>query len=201
MKTKTNVKKVAAVAVVGVALVAASIGLGAVAFPVENQVIVENKTIEYVDRNHTNTIQINATEEQLAQAFAEGEASVELPVFDDSLEVALCDRMMFDDMDECKEEVLAEDKAMKMALDLDTKELFDMLEDKGIVEDEDEVEIITVYDDFEDIEILKSSFDNDKYKFAYELKIEDLEEEDKMKVLVTVLVEDGEVELLKVEKQ
>ena len=68
-------------------------------------------------------------------------------------------------------------------------------------DDEDDVEVIRVYEDFEDVEIVKSDFDEEEYKFKLLYKIEDLEEEEKFKALVTVKLEDGEFEILKVAKQ
>lgn len=124
------------------------------------------------------------------------EVEVVKTVTDTELVQATCDRLLFDDLAECQSEVKAEDKALKMALSIvEDNDFFDMLEDENIVEDEDEVNVIKVYSDFEDITVIKSDFDDDKYRFEFEVKIEDTDADEKKKVLVNVLVEDGEVEL------
>lgn len=123
--------------------------------------------------------------------------TVEKVVEDESFVQLLCDRMVYDDIAECKEEVKAEDYALKLALYTleDERLVFDMLEDEGIVADEDEVSIVKVYSDFEDIEIVESNFEKEEYEFAIKMKIKDDEADEKKYVIFNVEVSDGEVEV------
>ena len=185
--------KIAAIAA-GVGIVVGTI-VGALAFPVD-KVVFQDKIVEVP------VIQEKIVEKEVPVPF---NVTVEKLVEVDNGDMAfvldrLEDKNIIDDAEEIVAELKAEDAAMKLALDFDEAELFDMLEDKNIVEDEDEVEIIKVYDDFEDVEILRSDFDDELYKFKFQVKIEDLDAEDKMKVELTVVVEDGEAVLKRVEK-
>lgn len=113
----------------------------------------------------------------------------------------VCDRMMFDDIMECKEEVNAEDEALKLALELveDKDKLFDFLEDEGFIVDEDEARLVKLYDDFEDIEIIESNFDDEEYEFKIKVRVEDEEEDEKFRAWLTLKVEEGEAEFSSVE--
>jgi len=134
---------------------------------------------------------------------------VEKEIFVDNGDLAfvlerLEDKLVIEDAEEIVEELKAEDTAIKGAfdyVDAESKELFDLLEEEGIISDEDEVEIVKVYNDFEDVEIITSDFDDEEYEFKLTYKVEDLDEEEKFKINVTVKVEDGEFEILSVSKQ
>lgn len=181
-------------AVAGMSLIAGAT-IGALVFPVENPVVIEKPVVKEVSVPTPFIVEKNITHE------VEVEKLVEVEVLDEEVAQMFCDRIMFEDLQDCMEEVKAEDEAMKLALAIvEDSDFRDMLEDKNIVEDEDEVEIVRLYDDFEDVEILKSNFDDEEYKFKFEVKVEDLDEDEKKKVEVTVAVENGEVELLKVEE-
>ena len=112
----------------------------------------------------------------------------------------VCDRLMYDDIQECKEEVEAEDVALKLALDKlsDEYEVFDLLEDKGLIKDEDEANIVKVYDDYDDVVVKESDFDDSEYRFEVKLKVEDEDRDVKKKFIFTVKVEDDEAEIVKV---
>lgn len=185
MKKQTNVKKVGAIAL-GAGIIAGTL-LGALAY----NPVMEVETIVYEDK--IVEVPVEVVKEVPVEVIKEVE--VVKTVTDTELIKATCDRLLFEDMGECQSEVLAEDKALKMALDyVESQDFFDELEDADLIDDEDDVKVIRVYDDFEDIVVLKSDFDDDKYRFEIEVKIEDLEEEEKKKVLANILVEDGEVE-------
>jgi len=191
MNKKSKINSVVMAVVVGASALVGAVGHYLIASP---EVIVETNT---VTETVVQTVEVPVKGDDVIQYV---EKLVEVPVVDNDLVRATCDRLLFDDLAECKEEVMAEDEALVLALDIvNDDDFFDMLEDEGIVRDEDRVEVIKVYDDFEDINILKSNFDNDKYKFSFEVKVEDTRLDEKHKVLVTVLVEDGEVELKNVE--
>lgn len=193
MVKKLSWKKV--LAWIGLGLIAGAT-IGAFAFPtevvvkepviVEKEKLVEVPVIEYV----------NITKEVPVESF------IEVEVDNGDMDFVLCrleDKDIIEDCDEIVAELKAEDKALALALEaIDDADFLDMLEDENIIKDEDEAEVIKVYSDFEDVEILRSDFDDEEYKFRFEVKVEDLDKEVKKKVLVTVSVEDGDVELLKV---
>jgi len=125
---------------------------------------------------------------------------VEVPVVDEVMLKLACDKLLFDDLAECKEEIEAEDVALAMCFEEIDKEFADEdfledLEDDGIVEDKDEVRVVKVYDDFEDITISDSDFDDSEYEFVIKVKVDDEEADVKKYLNVTVEVEDGEVEI------
>lgn len=189
---KLNVNKIGAVAL-GIGIVAGTV-LGAVVYNPEPIMVPYNVTV-FEDKI------VEVPVEVIKEVEVEKLVEVEVVITDTELIQATCDRLMFDDIGDCQSEVLAEDAALKLALSyVESSDFLDELEDANIVNDEDDVEVIKVYDDFEDINVLKSNYNYDKYKFAYEVKIEDTDAEDKMKVLVTIVVEDGELEFKSVVK-
>ena len=114
-------------------------------------------------------------------------------------EVALslvCEKLMYEDIAECEKEVEAENAAIVLALAEIEDNGFDFLEDEGLFADEDDLEVVRVYDDFDEIDVVKSNFDREEYKFKIDVKIDDDETDDKYKVQYTVEVEDGEAEIV-----
>jgi hypothetical protein len=132
-----------------------------------------------------------------SEAYLEGVNSVVIPEAVEDVEFlkVACDRLMFEDLEECKEEVNAEDAALALAWEAVSADGFDMLEDKSLFKDEDDLEFVKLYTDFEDINVVKSDFDDDEYKFQLEAKVEDVRREVKKVVVFTVEVEDGESKL------
>jgi hypothetical protein len=111
------------------------------------------------------------------------------------------DKDIIDDAEEIVQELKAEEAFAKGAFEFiesESKELFDLLEDKGIVEDEDEVEILKLYTDFEDYNITKADYDDEEFIGLFVIKVEDLDEETKHKIEVKVKLEDDEFEFVKV---
>ncbi len=124
-------------------------------------------------------------------------------VDNEDMEFVLCrleDQNIIDDCDEIVEELKAEDAALKTAIEFleESHDLFDMLEEEDIVEDEDRVSVVKIYSDFEDVEVLDSNFDNEFYKFEVKVKIEDEQKDVKKFINATVKVNDGEAVLEKV---
>ena len=108
------------------------------------------------------------------------------------------DKLIIDDATEILAELKAEDDALNMVFNnIDERELFDFMEDEGLVLDEDEVSIIKVYSDFEDVEVIKSDFDDEEYEFKIKFKVDD--DGVKKYFFVSYIVEDGEVSLEDVE--
>ena len=130
------------------------------------------------------------------------EKLVNVTVEDTTFKVMACDRLLYDDLSECVEEVSAEDTALKLALNYIeeefTHDIANDLEDDGIVDDERDVELVKVYSDYEDIEVIDSDFDNDEYEFKVKIKYKD--NHDKRYVYATLSVNDGVVELKDLEE-
>lgn len=137
------------------------------------------------------------TKEVPVEVIKEVTVTETVTVEDEAFLAQVCDRMMFDDIAECKEEVLAEDEALDMAFDLlgDESELFDFLEEAGLIEDEKDARVIKLYKAFDDVEVIESDFEDGEYEFVIKAKVEDEDAEVKKTVLLTVKVEDGEAEL------
>jgi hypothetical protein len=187
IKKENKVGKAIAVGVAGL-LVGGLAGAGIVATTMEPEVkTVEVEVPVTVTETVTETVEVpvNVTVEKIVE------------VEDKELALMLCDRLVYDDLSECEEEVRAEDAALKLAIAEIEENYADELEDFDIVKDEDDVELVTIYSDFEDVEVVKSNFDRDKYVFNIEAKIDD--DGDKSKVTFTVECEDGETEILNIE--
>lgn len=174
---------VAGVALIGAGFIGAAIEKPQI-IEVPKPFVVNNTVVEYVD------VEVPVPVEVPVEVMVEDEAFLSL----------VCDKLMFDDIAECKEEVKAEDLALSKALTLiKSDELFDFLDDEGFVEDEDEVRLIKVYDDFEDVEVLDSDFEDEEYEFKIKVRVEDEEAEEKFKAYLTVKVEEGEASFESVE--
>lgn len=204
VKPKTNWKKVAAIT--GAALIVGATAGAIVAHQPYSQADVEAMVSQAQSESFKKGVDSVVLPEpvvEVVEVIKEVEVPVEVEVMvtDTELIQAACDRLLYEDMGECQREVKAEDAALKGAFDFmeeEQNDFFDMLEEEGIVEDEDDVEVIKVYDDFDRVEILKSDFDDEEYKFKLRFKVEDTDNEVKKYVLATVAVEDGEYELKKV---
>jgi len=215
MKKENKVLKVASLVGAGALLIGATIG-GAIMYnPVDIPSIqnnaftkgVDSVNVEQIFAEGANSVEpvveyVNVTEE--VEKIVEKEVFVEVDNGDMSWAFQrLEDKEVISDAEEILEELKSEDEALNKAFSFidDRDELFDLLEDEGIVIDEDDVEIVRVYSDFEDVNVIESNFDNDKYEFQLRYKIEDTDEEVKKYVLATVSVEDGDVELLSVQEE
>lgn len=124
----------------------------------------------------------------------------EVVVTDTELIKAACDRLLFEDLGECQQEVKAEDAALKLAWEkleeeLADEDFLDELKEEGIIADEDEVSVKKLYKDFEDIEIVKSDYDDNEYVFKLKAKLDDEEDDKKVYVIFEVEVSDGEAEV------
>lgn len=148
---------------------------------------------------------INVTEIK-SEAFAAGVASVKPEVvteYKDNgnlayLEQALVDRAGFNDEFDIVDVYKAEDLALSMAIVEIEDNFADLLEDEGIVKDEDKVEIVKVYSDWDDVSVLKSDFEDGEYKFDIKVKVEDTKKDVKKYIVFTVKIEDGESKISKV---
>lgn len=157
------------------------------------------KTIE-VEKNVTVEVPYNVTEyvEVVKEVPVNVTVEKEVIVEDESFKQLACDRLLFDDVKECVEEVEAEANALDLAVAEIEKELADFLDDEDLVKKDSDVRIIDIKSDFEDVTIVKSNFDNDKYVFEINVKFEDTRSEDKETRTVTVRVEDSEAEIISV---
>jgi len=125
---------------------------------------------------------------------------VEVPVVDEVMLKSACDRLLFDDLSECKAEIEAEDSALALALakidsEFADEDFLEELEDDGLIEDKDEVSVIKVYDSFEDITVSDSDYDDAEYEFVVKVKVDDEEADARVYLNVTVSVEDNEAKV------
>jgi dihydroxyacetone kinase-like predicted kinase len=184
MKNDTKKKVFAIAGAIGIALAGGAIGY-AIHQP-DTEIVKVPYQVEKI-----------VTKEVPVEVIKEVIVTETVTVEDNAFLNKICDRMMFDDLQECKEQVAAEDAALKLALDLleDESELFDFLEEAGLIEDEKDARVIKLYKEFDDVEVVESDFDDEEYEFVIKAKIEDEDAELKKTVLLTVKIEDGEAEL------
>lgn len=190
-ETKETLKKVACgVAIVGMGL--AGFGLGGMIVEPEVKVITHNVTLpaekEFV------MVEVPVVNETIKEVVVEDDTKIKY------LEQKFIDMGIVDEDFSPMDVFMAEDVAMETAIQCAMDDMADFMDDEGMIKDEDKFDIIAVYDDYEDVEIVKSDFEDEKYKFVIKFKVEDEKKEQKFKVLATVLVEDGEPELKSVEK-
>ncbi len=164
--------------------------------------VLEQPEKEYIEVNNTEVITV--VEEVVKEVPVNVTVEKVIEVEDEALLTALCDRLVYDDLAECREEVQAEDSALKIAIEKIKEEFADEdfleeLEDDNIIEDKDEVSVVRIYDDYEDIEVTESDFDDEEYEFEIRVKLDDDEAEEKVYVIATVEVQDGEAEIIDVE--
>lgn len=184
-----NKKVIAALSTV--ALVAAGICGAAIHGLASEPVIIETPVPYTVEK----IVNVTVPVEVIKEVEVEKIVSIE----DESFLKLVCERSLYDDLMECKEEIKAEDAAIALALDKIKADIAEELEDEDIVEDEKDVRVIKVYSDFEDIEVTDSDFDSDEYSFDIKVKVEDKDTDEKFEVLVSVDVEDSEAEIKAVE--
>lgn len=179
--------------IAGIAI-ASLVGLGvSVAHDTFEPVEVVNQTVtEYV--NVTETVEVEVIKEVPVNVTVTEEVFFE----DEAFKQLACDRLMFDDVSECVEEVEAENVALELAVDEIEAEFADFLDDEDVVRKDEDVRIIEIKSDFEDVNVVKSDFDRDKYVFEIDVKYDDERKDKKFTKTVTVEVEDGEVEIKEV---
>jgi hypothetical protein len=182
--------KVASLIVIG-ALTAGLVGAGI--HSVASQPVTVEVTKEV-------KVEVPVTKEVIKEVPVIKEVVKEVSVEDTAFKALACDRLLFDDISECVEEVKAEDAALKLALSKVKEDFADELENEDIIADEKDAELIKVYSAYEDLEVLESDFDDEEYSFSIKVKVEDTDEDEKFYALFEVEVKDGEAEIVSVEK-
>ena len=176
---------------------AALVGAGFVGAAIKQPTVIEKSVPFEVEK----LVPYEVVKEVVKEVEVPGESiEVEVPVEDNEFLKLACDRLMFDDIQECKEEVQAEDDALKSALSLfeDENDLFDLLEDEGFIKDEDDAAVLRIYDDFDEVTVKKSDFDDEEYKFVIDAKVEDEDRDVKKKLSFTIEVDRGDAEIVKI---
>ena len=160
--------------------------------------ITESPVVEY--QNVTEFVNVTVTETvEVVREVPVNVTVIETIEFEDEAFKALaCDRLQYDDIKECVEEVEAEAIALELAVAEIKAEFAEFLDDEDVVKKDSDVRIIEIYSDFEDVVVVKSNFDNDRYVFEIKVKYEDEREDSKDKVVVKIEVEDSEVKILSI---
>lgn len=187
---KGNTKKIVALSIIGLVGLGLGAGMGFV--------LDKPKTIEVIKEVPIITEKVVVVDKEVPVE-VEKLVSVEVPFEDTAFLSLACNRMLYDDLQACKQEVLAEDAALKLAFKFVEQELADELEDADLVSDESDVKLIKLYKDFKDVEVLSSDFEDGEYEFKIFAKVADKEEDTKFKVAFTVEIEDGEAKITGVE--
>jgi len=183
-------KKVIAASLIGVAVLSGAAGA------LTNELLSEPEVKEVVV---TEEVVVNNTVVEEVEVIKEVpvEVTVEKIVEVENVEfkAKACDRLFYDEVSECVEEVDAEDAALQLAIAEIENELADYLDDEDVVRKESDVRIIDIKSDFEDLNVVQSDFDDNKYVFEIDVKYEDERKDKKDTVTVKVRVEDGDSEI------
>ena len=184
---KTN-KVLATIAVAGV--------IGTAVFAVHD--IAETPEVREINVTQNVTEYVNVTKEIIVEVPYNVTVVEEVLVEDEAFKQRACEALLFEDVAECVEEVDAEFDALELAVAEIVKEFAEELDDEDVVRKDSDVRIIEIKADYEDVEVVKSSFDNDKYVFEVRVKWEDERSEEKETSTVKVRVEDSEAEILSI---
>ncbi len=183
-------KAIALGAIVIGSLAAGGLG-GALMFPkviVEEKIVTDTITLpgEIVEKIVEVPVEVNQT------VFVDKEVCTpELNYLTERLE----DKGIFDDAKEIVRDLKAEDSARDIAVQYIEDNYADELEDAGFIGNDRDAKLISIYTDVEDIDVLKSDYDDSEYKFDIKVKIENTDSENKKKYIYTVKVEDGEAQI------
>ena len=182
---KKDMKKVLGYAGAAV-LVAAALG-GAVGYSVQPEPVTITDVVE---------VPVIQEVEVIQEVTVYNETVVEVAVEDlDFIELA-CDRLFYEDLDACREEVEAENAALAIAVSELESKGFDYLDDEGLFGDEEDLDFVYIKDSFEDLVDIESDFNDDEYTFQILAKVSDDREDLKEKFVFEVSVEDGEAEIV-----
>jgi hypothetical protein len=179
-----------------VAAIAAAIGLlagGAVGLALQPEPVTITETVTVTEQVEVPVIQ---EVEVIQEVIVYNETVVEVAVEDNDFIELACDRLFYEDLEECREEVEAENVALALAVAELEKNGFDYLDDEGLFGDEDDLDWVYIKDSFEDLVDVESDFDDDEYTFQILAKVEDDKEDEKERFVFEVSVEDGEAEII-----
>ena len=84
-------------------------------------------------------------------------------------------------------ELIAEDKAIDIAMSEVKKDLLYNLYKEGMIKNDFRADVVEIFNDIEDITITKSDFDYDEYEFIVKVKVDD--RVDRVKKTVSFVVE------------
>ncbi len=191
VNNKNGKGKIILASAIALTAITAGVAGGLIGYGIEPNTVTETVTVEVpVTETITETIEVevpvNVTVEKIVE------------VEDESFKAIACDRLLFDDLTECVEETEAEDLALQNVLnfiEVDFDEVAEELEDLNLIDDDNDVDLVKVYSDFEDIEVTESDFDDNEYEFIVKIKVDDDEADEKRYFYVTLTSEDGEIEI------
>ncbi len=196
IKNIKNITKIVAVCATGV-LLGASLGMNALQHnAIDSQSSLIKEKVEMIEGLNT-ALELKPMVEY-KDVIVNKEVIVNIENTDsyDALVLTLEDRAIIEDIEDFAEEVNMEDALILKAIELINSEDFkDLVEDEDLVDDEDDVNVIKVYSDFDKIEDISVNVDDEEGEVTLKVKIEDTEEETKMYLDVTVTLEDDSYEI------
>lgn len=183
-------KKVIA-AVIGALVIGAGVG-----FVAHQPATITKEVIKEipVDKIVEKTVTVEVPVEKIVTKEVVKEVTVE----DTEFKTLACDRLHYDILSECVEEVKAEDAALKIAFDKIESDFAVELKDAGFVTKAKYAELVKVYTKFEDITVNDSDFKNSDYEFEIKVKFNDTHNEAKSTKTFTVSVQDDEAKIVDV---
>lgn len=188
-----NINKKVIASVIGALVVGAGVGFVAHQPATITTEIVKEIPVEKIVEK---TVTVEVPTEVVVEKIVTKEVIKE--VEDVEFKTLACDRLQYEILSECVEEVKAEDAALKVAFDKIESDFAVELKDAGFVTKAKYAELVKVYTKFEDITVNDSDFDNSEYEFEIKVKFNDTHNESKSTKTFTVSVEDGEAKIVDV---
>jgi hypothetical protein len=180
-----NISHKIAVALTATALVAGGLTGAAIASQTIAPSVVEVPVIV----NETITEVITVPTEVIVEKIVE--VPVNISVEDTAFLALACDRLLFDDLVECKQEIVAEDKAFQLAVAEIEADFAREAERAGLILDDRRAGLVKIYTSFEDVEVVSSDYKRAKYEFDITARVEDERADTKLDVTYTVRVDNG----------
>jgi hypothetical protein len=182
VKTMEKQTKIAAV-LASVALIAGGLSGAAIAVqtiePIEVPVIVNNTVYEILPVPTDVVVEKEVIVTQ------------NITVEDTEFLKLACDRLLYDDLIDCKKEIVAEDKALQIALDEIKSDFAREAERYGLIVDDRKAELISIYTDFDELEVVSSNFNRNKYEFDITTRVYDERADARYDIIYTVKVDNG----------
>lgn len=185
-------KKLIAAGIIGIAVLSGAAGA------LTNAVLTQPQVQEVIVEKNV-TVEVPYEVEVIKEIEVPVNVTQLVEVEDTEFLGLVCDRLLFDDLKECKAEVESEDVALKLALEELDSEFAREAFLADLIVDDRKVELVRVYDKFDEMEITRSDFDRNRYTFVIEARLDDIREDERVNVKFEIDVDNGRPRIVDVQ--